>query len=130
MKKINFNFGKTALNYFPAVIWAIVIYLLSAQQVLPGFSISIADFLFKKMAHISVYAVLYFLLFKATKNSFNFKEKHSYLFWLLPLIFCFSYALSDEFHQSLVAGRQATLRDVGYDVFGASLVMLKKLRYI
>lgn len=124
------NLIKIFLNYLPSIIWATIIFLLSSQQVLPSFDMSIADFLFKKMAHISVYAVLYFLLFRATKNSFDFKNKYLHLYWLLPLVFCLLYALSDEFHQSLVPGRQATLRDIGYDMLGASLVMLKKLRYI
>ncbi|MBP9820439.1 hypothetical protein KBC79_06935, partial [Candidatus Woesebacteria bacterium] len=48
--------------YLPAFVWAATIFILSSQSQLPGFTIIGYDYMFKKLAHISVYAVLYLLL--------------------------------------------------------------------
>lgn len=113
--------------YLPAAAWAATIFLLSAQSTLPGLSVSAADFVFKKSAHIFVYAVLYFLLWRAmikTTAPTNTRR------WLLPLAMTLIYASIDEFHQIFVPGRFGTLRDVGYDMLGASIVFLRQYRYI
>jgi VanZ family protein len=102
-------------------IWAGVIFFASAQQTLPGPNTISLDYLLKKTAHIFVYAVLYFLTFRAVKKTFP--DRHR-LHFGLPLIFCILFAFSDEFHQSFVPGRQPSLTDVGYDAIGASITLL------
>ena len=114
--------------YLPPLIWAGVIFVISSQQVLPGPDVFLLDFLFKKSAHMFVYGVLYALLFRSVAMT-SPKDK----FWLLvtlPLLICLIYAASDELHQSLVTGRYATLRDIGYDMLGVTVVFLKKFAYI
>lgn len=124
MKKIS-----SYLNAFlPPVIWAGIIYFLSAQQVLSGFEVSTYDFIFKKCAHMFVYAVLYVLLFRGTSIVFS-KKSHTTKVWL-PVFIAFIYALTDELHQSTVPGREATIRDVGYDMLGVAIAFLKMYRYI
>jgi VanZ family protein len=120
------NFFTSLLSFLPAAVWAGLIYFLSAQQALPSLTLSLADFLFKKTAHIFVYTVLYFLLIRGfAKLHYKFEK-----IWLLALVICVSYASLDELHQSTVAGRTATLIDVGFDFSGASLVSLRKFNYI
>jgi VanZ family protein len=114
--------------YFPVIAWAVVIYSLSAQTVLAGFEVSIFDFIFKKLAHMFVYAVLYVLLYRAVTLTTH--QKFYYLHLFLPLLIGLIYALSDELHQSLVPGRFATLRDVGFDALGMGIAFLKIYRYI
>lgn len=114
--------------YFPVVAWAVVIYTLSAQTVLAGFDVSIFDFIFKKSAHMFVYAVLYVLLYRAINLTTD--HKFRYLQLLLPLLIGIVYAMSDELHQSTVPGRFATLRDVGYDTLGMGIAFLRIYRYI
>ncbi len=114
------------LAFIPSVLWAVVIYLFSAQEVLPSFNISLYDFLLKKSGHMFVYAVLYVLLYQGFKK---IKVDHTKT-WLYAFLLCLIYAVSDELHQSFVPGRYATLRDIGYDLLGASLVLLKKFKYI
>ncbi|MGD9129490.1 MAG: VanZ family protein [Candidatus Woesebacteria bacterium] len=127
--KVFLQSTKTYLTAFlPSMLWALLIFFLSNREILPGFSISLLDFLFKKLAHIFVYAILYLLLFQGLIK-IKIKESKPKLY-LLPLFICFLYALSDEFHQSLVAGRTANLRDVAYDMLGSSIIMLNKLDYI
>jgi VanZ family protein len=118
-----------ASAYLPVILWAGLIFYLSHQSILPGLYVETYDFIFKKMAHITVYAILYFLLYRSqllTSNS-NKVEKR---IWLLPLIVVLLYAISDEFHQQFVEGRFGTVRDVGFDILGASLAFLKLYRYI
>ncbi len=123
----NKNYFRIAIAFLPAVLWSGVIYYFSAQQVLPGFTLDIGDFLFKKSAHIFVYAVLYFLLLLPFQYySLGTGKKR----WLIPLLIAISYAFLDELHQSFTPGRQPSFRDVGFDTLGCTLVLFKKLGYI
>jgi VanZ family protein len=114
--------------YLPLILWALLIFFLSSRQVLPGFEVSLFDFLLKKMAHMFVFAVFYILSLRAVKMSFS--SKRTYLQLFLPIILVILYALTDELHQSFVPNRYATLRDVGYDMLGVLLVFLKKYKYL
>lgn len=121
---------KLWLNAFlPPILWASLIFFLSSKQNLPGFSVSALDFFFKKLAHMFVYAVLYFLLSRGVDLVVN-KKSNSKAKIFLPMVLVLCYALSDEIHQSFIPNRYATLRDVGYDILGSSLVVLKKYKYI
>lgn len=75
-----------------------------------------------------VYAVLYFLLFRAyaqtSRHHFNYKN------YIIPLSIALLYAVVDEMHQSTVPGRYPTLRDVGYDLLGMTTVLLYQLKLI
>ncbi len=112
--------------FTPAVLWALLIFIFSEQEMLPSLSLSAPDFVFKKSAHMFVYAVLYLLLLKGFQRIGYSLQK----IWLRVLIICFLYAVSDELHQAAVAGRTGTVRDVGYDMLGASLIFLKQFSYI
>ncbi len=74
------------------------------------------DFIVKKSAHMLGYA----LLALAYLRAFDGDTRKWKLVWLLAIL----YAASDEFHQSLVAGRGATVIDVGIDAIGAGLGLL------
>lgn len=122
------NIRKYILAYLPSVLWATLIFFLSNQETLPSFTVSVLDYLFKKSAHMFVYAVLYFLIFRAYQESSpELFKKNKYI---IPLLICFLYSISDEIHQSFVPGRYATLRDMGYDMLGASAVLLYQLKLI
>jgi len=115
--------------FLPAIVWAIVIFTLSSQPTLPGFESGFFDFILKKSAHMFVYAVLYLLIARGVEMVAPIKAKKGWLVFL-PLLIVFFYAISDEFHQSLVPGRYPTLRDIGYDILGASLMFFRKYKYI
>lgn len=130
MKTLIKSIKQILIAYLPAIVWAVLIFTLSSQQVLPSFELSVLDFIFKKTAHIGVYAVLYLLLFMAGKKTWPKNKDFDARLWLLPLALSLIYAISDELHQSTVPGRHATLRDISYDMLGVSLVLLAKLGYI
>lgn len=122
------RFREILVAYIPPMIWAGMIFLFSSQSSLPGFEESPIDFIFKKTAHIFVYLILYLLLKRAAEITVNKKSTKVQLF--LPILLCLVYATSDELHQSLVPGRYATLRDVGYDMFGVGIAFLRKYNFI
>lgn len=78
---------------------------------------------FRKLAHMFIYFVLAIsvMLFLYTFNM------NMYLRMLFSLLFCFIYALSDEFHQLFVDGRGASLFDAFIDTSGAVLGIIAAL---
>jgi VanZ family protein len=115
-------------SYLPPLLWAALIYILSNQSVIPGFEQSVPDFILKKTGHMTVYFVLYWMLYRGIKQTISFKNHLGYI--LVPLFICFIYAASDELHQGFVPGRYPTARDVGYDMLGASVALLRKTNCI
>ena len=81
-----------------------------------------AEFFLRKAAHVSEYAVLAVLLYRAFVHTV-FQSRRA-LSTALVLLSCAAYAASDEFHQSFVPSRTATLRDVLIDLCGATLAVL------
>ena len=87
---------------------------------------------FRKCAHGSVYFVLALFV-----NSiiFSFKNCKLRMCNLISIIFCFIYALSDEYHQTFVFGRSGQFIDVLIDTFGAILgcvifnIIYKRIKY-
>ncbi len=118
-----------ASAYLPVIFWAGLIFYLSNQSILPGLYVETYDFIFKKIAHITVYAILYYLLYRSQVLTSN-ADKVEKRIWLLPFVLVLLYAISDEVHQQFVEGRFGTARDVGFDFLGACLAFLKLYRYI
>lgn len=80
------------------------------------------EFFFRKAAHVSEYAVLAVLLYRAFVHTI-FQSRRA-LSAGIVLLSCAAYAASDEFHQSFVPSRTASLRDVMIDLCGAMLAVL------
>lgn len=75
------------------------------------------EFLVRKAAHVLEYAVLAALFYRAwTRTVWLDRPAMSAA---AVMVICLLYALSDEFHQSLVPSRTASFRDVVIDVCGA-----------
>lgn len=112
----------------PPIAWGVLIFILSSQQQLPSFEVSTVDFVFKKMAHMFVYGVFYFLVLRCLRLTTSPKLATHH--WWITLAICLGYALSDELHQSFVLNRHSSPVDIGYDLLGSSIVMLRLYRYI
>lgn len=106
--------------YAPPIIWAGLIFFLSAQSTLPGASYPLLDYIFKQGAHVFVYAVLHFLVWRAIKITSSPSHGQAKLF-LLPIFLAAIYAFTDELHQSFIPGREATLTDIGFDLAGIAI---------
>lgn len=72
-------------------------------------------YLFRKFAHFTEYAVLGFFIYPAL--SF-LKPKAMQIVW--SFIYCLLFAMSDEYHQLFVAGREGKITDVAIDFVGAA----------
>jgi VanZ family protein len=96
------------------VFWLVIIFLFSSQ---PGLfpAHQDYDFIIRKLAHFSEYAILAFLMYKGI--SLVSKKTFATNLWL-ALIFSSVYAFSDEIHQLIVPGRSGSVRDVIVDIFG------------
>lgn len=76
----------------------------------------ILNFLLRKCAHATVYLVLAII---TTTTIIQLNKKPERRCYILAVIFCFIYAITDEYHQLFVNGRSGEFRDVLIDTSGA-----------
>ncbi len=146
---------KTRLRWiaiFTTLIWMIVIFRFSmddasashelsdlcvrifnrAVLVITGKDLTIAispshyayiELFFRKLAHMSIYFILSINVM-VVLFTFNMKMRYR---MLAALLFCFLYALTDEFHQTFVAGRAGSFLDCLIDTGGAFLGLFAAL---
>jgi VanZ family protein len=77
----------------------------------------------RKCAHLSEYVILALLLFRASICIANLKRL-ALIRYVSVWVACFLVAATDEFHQTFVASRGASVRDVMIDSIGAILGLL------
>jgi VanZ family protein len=126
-------------RYGPLLVWALLIFIgsgsvLSAEHtsvVLRVFkwffpsagpeSLAWFHFLVRKAGHLTEYAILATLAARAFRNSSHlFIKQHWFKFSLLVAV---AYALTDEFHQSFVPSRTASIHDSLIDSVGALIAL-------
>ena len=125
---------RSFLKYWlPVIVWMIFIFvgstdLLSAAHTsrfigpfLRWFSPDVSDatiasvqIVVRKAAHLTEYAILAALLYRAMRQRFFWAA------WVIAAV----YAALDEFHQSFVASRTASSWDVAIDCIGAIIGLL------
>ena len=91
----------------------------------PGVSaetIAQIQFFVRKAGHLSEYAILAILIWRAFRGGSSWQLKMSILF-VLALFGCAIFAATDEFHQSFVPSRTASPIDVMIDVSGALIAL-------
>jgi VanZ family protein len=101
--------------WLPVVAWAAVIFAFSSVPHL-GTGLGTWDTVLRKGAHITEYAVLGALLYRALARE------------AVALAAGIAYAATDELHQHFVQGRHASPVDVAIDAVGVALGMLVWLR--
>ena len=99
-------------------LWCAVIYYLSSIPSLKSDLPNQWDLIFRKVAHITEYAILTFLFFHASSKNLNYKKAISY-----SALFSITYALTDEYHQLFVFGRSGNLGDILIDSLGIFLAV-------
>jgi VanZ family protein len=103
-----------ASRWLPVLVWAGVIFAFSSIPSLNS-GLGTWDYVLRKGAHMTEYAILAVLLVRATGS----------LAWAFA--FTVAYAASDEVHQLFVRGRHGSPVDVAIDSVGA-LIGLTLLR--
>jgi len=107
------------------VMWMGVIYFQSSQSRLPLPGIDWLDEAIRITGHFAEYFVLALLLSRATARERSLRR------WAVVLLVCATYALSDEWHQSHVPGRDASAFDLMVDMAGvaaACVVSFKRMK--
>ena len=128
-------------RYGPLLLWMVLISIASSSEfsalntsqvirplilwIFPNLSeerVAVIHFLTRKVAHFSEYAVLGLLSARAFSRSANdFMQRHWFQMALLLIV---AYALLDEFHQSFVPSRTASIYDSAIDVAGGLTALL------
>jgi VanZ family protein len=107
--------SRFATVWLPVFAWAAVIFAFSSIPSLSS-GLGVWDTVLRKCAHVTEYAVLGALLYRALGRE------------ALALAIGIAYAATDELHQHFVRGRHASPVDVAIDVVGVALGMLVWLR--
>ena len=82
----------------------------------------------RKLGHLTEYAILAMLLWRALRSGTRWQMKMSILFLVAALASAI-FATSDEFHQSFVPSRTASPNDVMIDICGALIGLLSCLMF-
>jgi VanZ family protein len=126
--------------WIPVLLWMIFIFWMSTGRFSPQNTASIIEPIvrllmpsispemieaihraLRKLGHIAEYFVLGLLLFRAFHG--GSKELRLLRWVFLSSSVLVLYAASDEFHQSFVSGRTASLYDVGVDMVGGIIAL-------
>ena len=114
------NLSRWLYDYVPLLLWLALIFWFSSRSTLVDMGSEAGDKLFYKTAHMTVYAILTWLWWRAISPQ---RQPAWSLLWL-AVLFTALYAVSDEIHQRFVPGRQGQLADVLFDVSGALAMIL------
>ncbi len=105
--------------WLPVFIWAAGIYFFSGiSDLSTGLE---QDHLIRKFGHILEYLILFLLLYRALYRTSAAFQRSSVPFAAAATLL---YAVSDEFHQSFVAGRTGSFIDVCIDSIGIGIGVL------
>ena len=123
-------------KWVPVIAWMLLIFagstdVLSAEQTSrflvpflrwldPQISIAMINaiqFVLRKLGHVTEYAILALLLWRAIRGTFGAIRKPAVA--TIVFLVVAVYAVSDEFHQSFVPSRTSSAHDVMIDCFGA-----------
>ena len=123
--------------WMPAILWMALIFIgstdiLSAEHTsrflvpflrwldphISWAALSTIQIAIRKLGHLTEYAILAGLLWRALRNGTGATMKMSILFGVV-LVACGGFAASDEFHQSFVPSRTSSAYDVMIDLCGA-----------
>ena len=121
----------------PAIVWMALIFLgstdvLSAEHTsrflvpflrwldphISWVTVNAIQVVIRKLGHLTEYAILAALLWRAFRGVTRWTPKMSILFAVVSAA-CAVFAASDEFHQSFVPSRTSSSNDVMIDICGA-----------
>lgn len=108
-----------AWNWLPLFAWMVIIFYLSSRPSLPGPPDPRMELLLKKGGHFCVYGVLAYLWWRVLSRG----RRRAWLPLVGAAVVTILYAASDEYHQSLVPGREPRVVDVAIDASGAAIAL-------
>ena len=111
---------RVASSWLPPLAWMAIIFWFSSRH--GGGHLPTAEIIVRKLGHMLGYLVLTLLLVRALRRSGSL--------YAVPIAMAvaLAYAAGDEWHQSFVPGRTATVHDVGIDAIGIGIAALAVTR--
>ncbi len=109
--------AKRLSGWLPAIAWAALIFVVSAQSDLRFVPDAGLDFVVRKVGHMVVFGILVLLFWRPLVRGAVSRPSA----WAFGM--ALGYAASDEVHQAFVAGRRASIVDVGIDAAGALIAL-------
>jgi VanZ family protein len=110
--------------WLPVILWAgFIFFSFSSAWATSGLPWAY-DFVLRKGAHITVFAILFLLMARAFKN-YGLSNKKALL---CAFIFTILYAVSDEYHQTFVSQRAGSPSDVAIDSLGVVFLTWWQIR--
>lgn len=100
--------------------WAGLIFAASSRPDLRVSDDDLLDLILRKAAHLFVFGVLAVLVARLLRGEDLSPMKSLLSAWLVTV----AYAISDEWHQTFVAGRAGQASDVLIDSIGATIALL------
>jgi len=110
----NFNAGNTSRIIGPLILW---LFPSTSPETL-----AVVHSLTRKLAHFTEYAILGFLAARAFRTSPHPAIKQRWFWICIALVVI--YALLDEYHQSFVPSRTASIHDSLIDMAGGLTVLI------
>ncbi len=114
---------RDASYWLPPLAWMGLIYVLSDQPDLPHAPGPWLDMVLKKGAHAGAYGILAWLYLRILRHRAGARRSGRTL-RVVSIALAVMYALSDEYHQTFVPGRNGNWLDVAVDSVGAVSAML------
>jgi VanZ family protein len=117
----------TAYHFLPVAFYMGIIWFFSAQPYL-GVTEEFHDSLFilRKMVHVTEFAILTVLVWRALHKSFPYISLPITILWTIIIVL--GAAAMDEVHQTFVPGRHGKVLDVVIDSMGMIIVLFAFLR--
>lgn len=109
--------------YLPPILMMGLIFYLSSLPDLKSDLPSSADLILRKIAHMIEYGILLWLWARAISGGV-INKKSLYVGLAIAVL----YAMTDEYHQLYVPGREGAIRDVLIDSAGAVVIFFRLLK--
>jgi VanZ family protein len=128
-EQVSPSWREVALAWGPAVLWAIAIFYVSAQNTWTVFEGPPLVSALRKLGHVFEYAVLALLVGRGLLALFTgWGKKHAtrrvlLRVWQLGVVVSTLYAMTDEFHQLFVPKRVGYIWDVLVDALSATAAL-------
>ena len=104
---------RPVVAWAPSLIWAALIFVLSAQPDLRLLPDQNVDFIVRNIGHMGAFGILALLFWRALATTARPRP------WVAASVITVVYAITDELHQAGVIGRYASAVDVAIDAAGA-----------
>lgn len=108
---------ESIVRTIPVIVYLVAIHLLSSVE-----GDSLPSLIDDRIAHFVEYFGLCVLLYVAVSGFDRVGRRWTVCFSVV--LFAAVYAVLDEWHQSFVPGRDSSIKDIGFDIAGASCASL------